>query len=532
MSTSRRGFLGGCLAAGLALSGCSGEEPSPAASASADPTRLTFADAAPAPSLDPSTDGRLETARISAQVLEPLVRANPDTGEAMAHLAESWKISGDGLTYTFRLRSSPRFHDGRTFDAQAVRANVLRWAEAARTQHHPPTAFQTVFRMPGTAEAPALFAECTAPDARTVVLRLNRRHPALIRALTQPAFGIASPASFADGKDPGGHPVGTGPFVFQQREDQTVRLRRNEDYWGDAPQVQELVFPTVIGAQTRYYRLLTGEADAIDLVGTSDFVSLARRGYQIQQRDPYNLAFLAINQRHPVFASVQLRRAAAHAINRSDIVRSYYPEGTETANDFTPKLFDVSGSGTGSAYRYDLGLAQRLVQASDYDGRSLRFCYPTDVSLPYLQKPEAIYARIAEGLTKAGFTIEPVPIPWSEDYPARIHAEDPDRALALTGIMGTYRDPDAFLAPLFSRRIDLLGAQESELFEAVEDAAGQQDGDTRKDAYRRINEMVSETVPAVPLAYPISAVALSSRVTGYPLAATGVAEFDRVTLSD
>ncbi|KTR86309.1 hypothetical protein SA13R_09940 [Rothia kristinae] len=53
MSTSRRGFLGGCLAAGLALSGCSGEEPSPAASASADPTRLTFADAAPAPSLDP-----------------------------------------------------------------------------------------------------------------------------------------------------------------------------------------------------------------------------------------------------------------------------------------------------------------------------------------------------------------------------------------------------------------------------------------------------------------------------------------------
>ena len=76
MSTSRRGFLGGCLAAGLALSGCSGEEPSPAASASPDPTRLTFADAAPAPSLDPSTDDRLETARISAQVLEPLVRAN------------------------------------------------------------------------------------------------------------------------------------------------------------------------------------------------------------------------------------------------------------------------------------------------------------------------------------------------------------------------------------------------------------------------------------------------------------------------
>ena len=81
-------------------------------------------------------------------------------------------------------------------------------------------------------------------------------------------------------------------------------------------------------------------------------------------------------------------------------MRSYYPEGTETANDFTPKLFDVSGSGTGSAYRYDLGLAQRLVQASDYDGRALRFCYPTDVSLPYLQEPEAIYARIAEGLTK------------------------------------------------------------------------------------------------------------------------------------
>ncbi|MCP3426231.1 ABC transporter substrate-binding protein [Rothia sp. AR01] len=537
MNTTRRRFLAGCLGVpALALAGCSDEaDPAtPGGAASADPVRFVFANAAEAPTLDPSVTATLETSRIAAQILEPLVRANPDTGTAVPHLAESWSISPDGLAYTFTLRQDVRFQDGTDLTADAVARNFERWLRNTRAENVSQTTYQSIFRSSTPEGEPrdSIYQGCEAPDERTVVLRIADRYPPLLKALTQPAFGIGSPAAFEDEEAYLEHPVGTGPFRMGEREGGTVTLRRFDDHWGEAAQLDELAFTSITGAAKRYYHLVRGDVDGYDQVGLDDFVSLARRGMQVQQRDPYCVAFLALNQDFGPLKDRGVRQAVAHAINRGAVARGYYPEGTNVANDFTPALFQVGGEDTGSAYRQDQGLAKSLLEESEYDGEELTFYYPTDVSLPYLQQPAAVYAEIAADLVEAGFAIRPVPVRWGDNYLKRIAGEDSSRALALTGITGTYRDPADFVSPLFGQENPLLGARDEELFARVRRAAALPDGQERSDLYRSINERVAEEMLAVPLAFPVSAVALSQRVRQYPLSATGVENFAHVEVQD
>ena len=121
------------IIAGISLSACSPASTEEAENTTKDqPLTFRFANAALAPSLDTALSGTLETARISAQVLEPLVRANINTGEPEASLATDWSISDDGLTYRFFLESSVKFQDGTDFNAAAVIKNYQRWLKVAQ----------------------------------------------------------------------------------------------------------------------------------------------------------------------------------------------------------------------------------------------------------------------------------------------------------------------------------------------------------------------------------------------------------------
>ncbi|WP_178945579.1 ABC transporter substrate-binding protein [Kocuria sp. TGY1127_2] len=537
MATTRRRFLTGSLGvAALALAGCGRQPPAaPEASGSSasSETTFVFGNAAAAPTLDPSLTSNLETSRIAAQVLEPLVKADQDTGKPIPGLATDWTVSGDGLTYTFTLRQGVTFHDGTKLTADAVCRNFQRWSENTKTEQVNQTAYQAIFRSTkadGTSR-PSIYRSCTASSERTVQLRISTPYPSIVKALTQPAFGIGAPSAFDDNSY-ASHPVGTGPFELKNWDGQTAELSRFSGYWGEAAHISKLKFVTVSSTQKRYYEILMGNIDAYDQIGIDDFVNLARRGYQIQQRDPYSVAYVSMNQQSSALSDIKVRRAVAHAITRSEIANTYYPDGTKVANDFVPELFKVSGSDTQSAYRQDQGLAKKLLEESEYNGEELQFFYPTDVSLAYVQSPEAVFAKIAGDLTSVGFNIKPMPISWSDDYLTKINESNPKRAFALTGYMGAFRDPDDFLSPLFRQENPQFGFSNSDLFEQVRKASSMSDGDDRNDLYKKINESVADLMPAVPLAFPISAVALNSRVLSYPLTATGVANFARIELRD
>ena len=76
--------------------------------------------------LDPPQVTDLNSARVARRIVETLVTFPEESTQVVPGLAESWSISKDGLTYTFKLRKGVKFHDGTPFNADAVKFSIER----------------------------------------------------------------------------------------------------------------------------------------------------------------------------------------------------------------------------------------------------------------------------------------------------------------------------------------------------------------------------------------------------------------------
>ncbi|RKQ36627.1 ABC transporter substrate-binding protein [Kocuria tytonis] len=527
----RRAFLA-ATGLGLTLAGCGDRQDRPRDTPSVPSASFVLAHAAAPVGLDPSRRNSQETSRISAQVLEGLVSADRSTGEPAPGLAESWQLADDRRSVTFTLRQGVVFHDGTPLDAAAVKANFDKWRAQAESAEPwaPQCAFATTFRHghPGSLTS-SCYRNTVVKDERTVVLELTRPYTPLLTALTQPAFGMASPASIQAGTEDE-HPVGTGPFRFGSASATFVKLRANERYWGQLGQVGSLELRVVPEAQVRCAALLTGEVDAYDLVGLDEFAPLARKGVQVLYRDPYSVSYVGLNRNVPVLRDVSVRRAVAAAVDRGVVARTMFPNGTNVADQFVPARFNVDGEDL-QIPRYDPQHAKDLLKASSYRGEKLKFYYPRRTSRMYLQEPERVYAQLSAQLTRVGFHVVPVPIDWEQGYVDAVTDPARDHALSLLGWSGSFRDPDSFMGPLLGTPRARLGDDDAGLLTAVNRAAAMPSGDARTTAYKTLNDRVSAVVPAVPLAHPVSAVAVNSRVVDFPLTSTGFERFNELRLA-
>ncbi|MCT1601092.1 ABC transporter substrate-binding protein [Kocuria sp. p3-SID1433] len=533
---TRRALLLGASA--LALVGCSERSQPQAPSGQRSPadSEYVFANAATAPTLDPTLTDNVETNRVARQVLDGLVAPDSLTGEPVPSLAVGWTASEDGLTLDFELRRDVVFHDGEQLTAQAVCRNFERWASASvrdtTTGRH--SLFDAIFRR-GTAQG-SLYDGCVAVDEHTFRLLLTRRYPALVTSLTHPAFGIASTASIEE-DTVGTAPVGTGPFRVVrgleagagQLPENPIELEAFPEHWNGTGDIERLTFVAILDPRMRYIALESGRVDGYDLVGLSDFARLARDGVQVLQRDPYTLSYLGIRTSSAWLDSLEVRGAVMSAIDRQALVREHYPEGTGVAQDFMPARFDVPDGDAGYP-GYNPQDARRALEDSGYDGTPLRFAYPTGASRSWALEPERLYADISAQLVRCGFRIEPVPVPWSI-YAQTLRSRSADHDLFLSGLSGGLRDQDFFSAVLFSARTPELDLDSESLHELVEEAAQEPDGEQRQELYSRVGDQVAQHRAALPLAFPITAVAVNQRTASFPLSSTGFEPFREVELT-
>lgn len=563
---NRRRFvqISAVITAGFTLSACSpsnsGDSTDPEPSPSREERIFRFAQAAPCLTLDPARTQRLESVRITTQILDPLVRADPNTGEPVSGLAQEWTISDDGLIYTFELDPQTTFSDGSALTPQALASNLERWEALGQqplTRLTQP--YHQLFGSVDSENQPPLVTAWEIPGDQMLRVTLSRPSASFPKVLTQPALGIALPAII--GKD--GYftedPIGTGAFKLDQWSEGSIRLAPNPHYSGAEPGIDVLEFVSLPDAEKRYYSLLQGNVDAFDQIGLEDYVPLALDGYAVQTRDPYAVAYVNINLSHPAFADVLTRQALAQAIDRSKIAADYYPQGTSTAYDFLPALFQTRHEKAREHYGYDSATAASLLKDSTYEGEPIDFYYPVQVSLATLPAPEAIYSVISANLVAAGFNIVPKPYRWDAPDSEDIPAHHPDYGLELTGFLGTFRDPSAFLGKVLapaSTAPDSLtvpsasssanspsaspspetsvteATHHAEIIKALQAADIIEDVEVRRSAYREINAKLALLLPAIPLTYPVSGVTQGPRVRTYGVEATGLDRFNRIELRE
>jgi peptide/nickel transport system substrate-binding protein len=491
-----------------------------------------------------------ESLRAIDQMFEGLVTLAPGGTEVEPNLAESWEASPDGRTWTFNLRDGVTFHDGEPFNAEAVCFNFNRWYNfkgpfqlSSATYY-----WQTVFGGFSDGKDPSLFRSCEAVDERTVRLILTKGSASFLGALALTNFTFASPKALQEfGADEGTvdeetgfrptgtygtqHPTGTGPFKFESwtRGDRLVMVR-NDDYWGEKANIERLIFRPIPDNAARLQALQSGEIQGYDLVEPQDIATIeGDENLQILDRPAFNVGYVGINQAHEPLDQLPVRQAIAHALNREEVVTNFYAGRGEVAHAFMPPSLGGYAQDV-RKYNFDPDRARQLLQQAGAANAEITFCYPTDVSRPYMPDPKRNFEAFAADLREVGLRITPRAAPWSPDY---LGLADEGRCpLYLLGWTGDYGDPDNFIGTFFQTEQSAWGFNNPEIFRILDRAEAETDDAARTGLYEDANREIMEFLPGVPYVHTEPALAFHSSVQGYQPSPVSLEPFSVVTIEE
>jgi peptide/nickel transport system substrate-binding protein len=250
-------------------------------------------------------------------------------GNLVPSLAESWEPNKELSAWTFRLRKGVLFHNGREFDAEAVRLNFLRIPDPAIGHDFIRGGLENVDRV-------------EVLDKYTV--RINAKVPDAVLPISIMRYPIVlmAPDAFDTSAE---HPIGTGPFKFVSwtRFNET-RLVRFENYWEtdteghSLPYLDEVVAKPKREDSVRLTALRTGQVQLIDDMAQADVArfmkDLGAKYNTWQWHSGGN--YIVFNWRRGIFQDKRVRTAAAHATDRNALHHAVYYGQGEILNQCYP----------------------------------------------------------------------------------------------------------------------------------------------------------------------------------------------------
>ena len=241
-------------------------------------------------------------------------------------LAESWTISEDGKTYTFKIREGVTFSDGTVCDANAILANFNVIIE--NKERH------TWLEMMN------LLVGVSAPDDHTFVIELSEAYyPMLTELGCIRPFAMISPNCMIDGSTKDGVEgyIGTGPYILTDFvTDEYAVFERNENYWGELPEIEKITVKVIPDNQTRIMALESGEIDLIfgknmlDADAISQYVESDE--FEVALSDPTSTRHIVLNTTNDILNDTLVRQALQHATNREAISEGIFYGLEEPAN--------------------------------------------------------------------------------------------------------------------------------------------------------------------------------------------------------
>ena len=480
--------------------------------------------------LDPARITDSESAEVCEQIYEHLVRANHVTGVIEPALATSWDVSVDGKQWTFHLRPNVRFHDGTGFDADAVVYSFERQRDPDHPGHRLDFAFENSFRNVVRVEK---------LDPLTVRVIIEEAYAPFLANLSTFPLSIVSPTAAKHwGEELRLHPVGTGPFRFVEwSRGERITLESNPDYWGGQPKLRHLAFVPV---RDNRQRLVSLEGRAIDVaegIAPQDLQFVALHAELTEDRIAgQNLSYLAMNTSRPPFDDVRVRRAVSLAIHQEPIVKLVYQGLAVSATGPLPPT--TWGHIDLPAKAWDPERARALLAEAGYhaptDHARRPRLYVMRTARPYMPAPVQVARMIAEDLRVVGIDVELVISDFSSHLRAVTSGE---HDLCLLGWSADNGDPDNFLYTMFHSDNIARGTasnvsffRDGELDGNLRWAQETLDHAQRALLYAKVQRLVADKVPLVPLAHSEVVVARRRDVRGLLLPPTSLLYFNNVTV--
>ncbi len=276
---------------------------------------------------------------VSLAVHDTLLKFNNETKEFEPNLATSWEAAEDNKSWTVKLRTDVKFHDGTAFTAKDVADHFNRILDPANKSRS--RSFITAI------------TGVEALDDHTV--RFNLAHPwlPLLGNLAAPSMIglIPSSANVAADKQ-NREPIGTGPYVFENwAGGDRITVKKNPNYWNKgAAHLDEIVFRILPDTQARFASLRSGEIDLIWTDRGSSIVEAQKDPKLVTvARDGKGAAITFINASKPPLDDARVRQAMAHAWNQTAILKvtwkdtrpfAEHPLGTDSKCDAGYRQYD------------------------------------------------------------------------------------------------------------------------------------------------------------------------------------------------
>ena len=318
------------------------------------------------PSLAPylSTSGPIGL--VAPKIYQGLLDYDLDLN-IVPELAESYEISDDGLTVTFKLQKGVSWHDGEPFTSADVQFTIMEVLK----KFHPrgPNSFKEV-------------SEIQTPDEHTAIFKLDRPAPYMMRAFAGYESPIV-PKHLLEGKDIreaelANNPVGTGPFKFVDwKKGQFIRLEKNENYWKEGlPYLDRLVARIIPDASTRTAAMESGEVmyGAYGAIPNVDVVRLREMESIGITTDGYSMinpvSLLEFDTTQPPFDKPELRNAISMTIDRQFLIDNIWFGYGNAATSALSSNFEPTGLYKASANypgKPDVAAANKMLDDAGFE---------------------------------------------------------------------------------------------------------------------------------------------------------------------
>ena len=430
---------------------------------------------------------------IISSIYEPLVVYNSRTEEFEPWLAESWEVSSDAKKYTFHLKKNAKWHDGVPVTSEDVKFTIDFLHE-----HRPE------WRTKGVD-----YVEC--PDEHTAIIYLKTKNPLFLTPGSNP-WGkgkivpkhiwenVDDPDTFEDTEF-----IGNGPFKFKKRiPGEFFVLEANRDYHGKMPRIKEVVFRVMPSKDVQILAVQKGEIDIVYDISSAEANMLkGRKGMKSYSIPEVSLSRMGFNCKMYPTNMTEFRRAITYAINKEKIINYVY--GGHATFLYTPLIPSIAHDMVNydvPKYEYDLSEAQRLLKAAGFEDRDDDGILegPNGEDLTIIMPRNDITQILKEDWGELGIIVEMKDVSmWEAQDVCNLHTvSTPAYGRFDPGELHWWTTYGFFGKPNYMR---WSNAEYDELAEELEDTV---DREKRKEIGYRMQEILADEIPVVPVCAPDS----------------------------
>ena len=470
--------------------------------------------------LDPALASDVDSSVYVVELFSGLATLNQSL-QIVPDLAESWDISQDGKTYTFKIRSNAKFHDGRKVTAQDFKYSFERAADPS-TQS--PVADTYLGDIVGVREklggATKEVSGVKAVDESTLTMQLEAARYYFLAKMTYPTSFVVDKANVESGKTWTDKPNGTGPFKLKEWTKGTkIVLARNADYYNEPAKIQEVNYLLAGGSAMTMY-----ENNEVDItgIGVNDIDRISDPSNPLNKElvisPEFSVGYVGFNQTMPPFDDPKVRKAFSAAIDKDQLIRVLLKNMVKKADGIIPAGMPGHNPSV-RGIKFDPAAAKQELASSKYAGNlppiRLTVASSTSQISPFVEALLEMW-KTNLGVTLTVQQVEPA-IFFNDIRRNPAQNKTNKYSMYVLGWVADYPDPQDFIDILFySKSLDNSGSYSNpEVDKFIEQARSEPNTDKRFQLYQQAEQLIVNDAAWIPLDFGQAHTLVKPRVKGY-----------------